>query len=112
MKQVKMNVRFKKGKRSTGLARIGEGTPSIKIIVNGCECGYIAFNDGRFENGSGIAVRIQIKRKPEEITASDPCTWKWIYLKARYETEEKARTAVKEIIVPHYISELWLENRK
>jgi len=91
MKEKEYKMTFKKGKRSTGLSAIGEGTPRTVIKYKGLYFGYIAFNDSWNSKNEGITVRFRKK------DVSKKCGWVWAKLKTEFKNEEEARLKVQEL---------------
>jgi len=83
---------FKNEARSTGLASIGEGTPSVHIRYAGVDVGYIHFNDHWNSNRElGIRISVMIPKAEGDITAESPCKWKWGYIKHTFSTGDEAK---------------------
>lgn len=77
---------FKNSPKSTGLARVGEGS-SCEIKLKKKQVGRIY---GGSWNQDDFKVMFVIK------DASEYCGWKWITFKARFDTFEAAKNFVKE----------------
>ena len=86
-----MAFTFRKEPRETGLSSIANPNPSTKVKLNGKVVGMIAA-PSRFGE-SKWAPRITIKK---EITTDSPCPWKWIFFKAKFDTEPEAREWFKK----------------
>jgi len=91
MKEKEYKITFKKGKHSTGLMGVGEGTPSTEIKYRGIYIGFIDFNNSWHSKIQGI--QIKLKHKDE----TQYCKWKWATLKGLFKNEEEARARVQEL---------------
>ena len=74
--------------KETGLRAVGHPNPSTDIKLNGKTIGHI--NPPSWETKDdkwSIALAI---KKPA--TKEEPADWKWIFFKARFDSEEDGRT--------------------
>ena len=82
-----LKVTFKKWEKLTGLAAIGYSHQSVDIKINKMQVGTIYAPNWQTEDDKwGISFMV------DDATGS---RWDWITLKARFDTEEEARTFVK-----------------
>ena len=85
---------FKNEPRSTGLASVGEGTPSIHVKYAGVEVGYIHFNDHwHSKRDMGIRISIMIPRTP---TPDCSCPWKWAYITHSFTSGDEAKAYLND----------------
>jgi hypothetical protein len=86
----KFSISFKRLPRETGLAAVGHPNQSVDIKVNGKECGWIVAPNWQTEDNKWkVGIKVI---NGENLN----CSWKWIYFKARFETESEARAWVKD----------------
>ena len=86
-----MKVTFKKYPRETGLASVGNSQQSVNIKVDKKVVGIIhAPNWQTVDHKWSLSFSV-IKDTPDD---NPNCDWKWIFLKARFDTEEDARSFV------------------
>jgi hypothetical protein len=79
--------KFRKEKRMTGLAAIGDPHSSVRIKIDKDVVGLIV--PPRWsDNHSDWVVRFQITKEP---TKESPSNFKWVTLKKRFPDEELAR---------------------
>lgn len=90
---------FKRQPRDTGLAAVANPYPAVDIKLKGEVVGSIN-PPPKFSNDPGWRVRFMV------VSDSERCGWAWTQLKARFESEEAART----FIVDH--SDVLLEKLK
>lgn len=84
------NFTFKKEPRETGLAAVGAGDPNTIIKLEKQQVGLIVGPNWRSKDE---LWRIQLTVVDEKELN---CGWKWVTLKAKFETEPEARVYLKE----------------
>lgn len=80
-----MTFTFKKRPRATGLASIGEKKAQTEIRHKGKLVGLIEV-PLMFEDNTRIRFMVKCEEHPG---------WKWVYVKAGFDTEEAARVTLK-----------------
>jgi hypothetical protein len=78
---------FKKEPRETGLMSVGHPHQTVCVKHDKKECGVIAPPSWNSKDNKWD-VRLKVKQEP---TAKDHCSWKWIYIKERFDDEQSAR---------------------
>lgn len=87
-----MKITFKKEPKETGLRSVGHVDPNTNIKVGGkiigiIEAPYWATKDHKWE------VRLAVEGSPVD---NPNCSWHWVQVKERFDTEPLARKWVKE----------------
>jgi hypothetical protein len=85
-----MKFTFKKGEKSTGLARVAEPYPVTHIKLNKKKIGQI-----RPPNSNNNEWAVSISVKKSEPDDNPNCDWKWLKLKVSFAQEKIAREWVK-----------------
>jgi len=80
-------LRFKRGRRETGLAGCGNPYPSVDIKSDGKVVGRIDPPNWRTPDNL-YRIRLALRK---EITPTDPAPFRWVTLKAKHASEEAAR---------------------
>lgn len=79
--------KFRKEKRATGLAAVGEPHSRVRIKINKDVVGMI-FPPIWSDNHSDWIVRFRLTKEP---TKESPADFKWVQLKMRFADEKSAR---------------------
>jgi len=91
-KSKEYKITFKKGKRSTGLSRIGEGTPQVEMKYRGRYLGYLAFNDS-WNSNRDLGIQVKFRKK----SSAEKCGLVWAILRAKFNDESEARSEVQRL---------------
>lgn len=85
-----MKITFKKEPKATGLAAVGHSNQSVKIKFDGKEIGrIIAPTWQTTDHKWGLGFTVKTPNDPNA-----PKSWRWFFLKQRFDTEEQARQFV------------------
>lgn len=84
---IKKNFTFRKEPRETGLRGVGHPYPNTIVKLAKLKVGTIYAPTWRDEERTwSVSLAVQ-----EPVTDENPCPFRWIRFKARFETEEAAR---------------------
>lgn len=86
-----MKLSFKKDKKETGLARIGNPHSDTKIKVDGLVVGYIKGPNWRTDRLWTVRLA-----RTQEPTQSDPAPFKWVQIRTKFDAESEARAFLKD----------------
>ena len=91
-----MGLSFKKDKKETGLAAIGNSYPSVDIKLDKKKVGYI--RPPRALDQNVFSINLAVKKVPTE---DSPASFGWVTLKQKFECdwgrgEKEARKYLKE----------------
>lgn len=87
-----MTITFKKEAKLTGLAAIAHPYQSVDIKVNKKVVGYIAAPNAFTDDLWIVMFRVWKTDNDKK----ENCSWKWVTLKQKFDTEEEARIFIKE----------------
>lgn len=79
---------FKKEPRETGLASVGHPNQDVQIKLKKKQVGYIVSPNWTTQDNKW-GVRFMIK------DANVKCGWRWVSLKARFDSEDEARDFIQ-----------------
>ena len=89
-----MRLSFKKSEKPKGLSAIGASPRSTSIKIDGKDVGKIVF-DGKSWSSPGWEVKSEKWMVRLIVDDEKTGNWKWIGLKSRFETDEKAIAFIK-----------------
>jgi len=112
MPKEKFNISFKYIPFPTGLAGVGYSKRSINIKVNKKVVGCIdAPNYNTPDNL--YRLRFQVIKKDINEDGNPNCTWRWMFLKKKFETSDEAKEYtklfLKKFVVDNKQVELWMD---
>ena len=88
----KAKFTFKKQKKETGLAAVGNPHPDTTIKHNKEGVGHISAPAWNTKDNKW-RIRLMVEQEAKE---DDPCNWKWVTLKATFDTEPEARAFIQK----------------
>lgn len=92
-----MSLTFKKHPRATGRAAVGYPHQDVDIKWNKKVIGYIHAPTWQ-DKDNKWAIRLSTKKQDILEDGNANCTWKWVFLKTEFNSEEDARDYLKRNI--------------
>jgi hypothetical protein len=86
---------FKREPCETGLAGVGNPYPDVTVKHNKQKIGIINAPNWQTKDHKWW-IQIAVEKKDFVKTPESPCPWKWITVKARFDSEEDARQYVTD----------------
>jgi hypothetical protein len=87
--KAKAKFTFKKQRKETGLASVGSPDPDTTIKHNKQGVGYISAPAWNTKDNKW-RIRLMVEQ------TNDPCNWRWVTLKAMFDSEPEARVFLQE----------------